>query len=179
VSAQERAAEVMVAYGSVSPALARVIARALAVDGLLAGGAQPRQQTKPGEPVIDSGYLCFKVDRHTCGAGPGSGAGHEPGCGLVPEVDLTTLPGYDTLPRTVTAEEVDAAALEEVIGSAWDDGNAVGLDGYVGPGRGAEGPESTDQEAVRARTRFIERSTPTLLAACGAALPALRLEEGR
>ena len=45
---------------------------------------------------IEGTWLVEVVDEHTCGAGPGSGTGmHEPGCGLVPVVDLATLPGWD------------------------------------------------------------------------------------
>jgi hypothetical protein len=41
-------------------------------------------------------------------------------------------------------------ALEEV----WDDGNACGLDGYVGPGRGTE---PIDNEAIYQRDRVIDK----------------------
>jgi hypothetical protein len=41
-------------------------------------------------------------------------------------------------------------ALEEV----WDDGNATGLDGWVGPGRGAG---EVNAEAVYSRDRVIDR----------------------
>lgn len=45
---------------------------------------------------IEGTWLVEVVDEHTCGAGPGSGTGmHEPGCGLVPVLDLATLPGWD------------------------------------------------------------------------------------
>lgn len=37
---------------------------------------------------IVNGWLVEVVDQHTCGAGPGSGAGHEPDCGLVPITSL-------------------------------------------------------------------------------------------
>lgn len=52
-------------------------------------------------------------------------------------------------------------ALEALVGEAWDDGNAVGLDGYVGPNRGAG---DVDPEAERARERMLNRAA-TLLAA--------------
>lgn len=45
-------------------------------------------------------------------------------------------------------------SLRAALGEAWDDGNATGLDGYVGPGRGAG---EVDPEAVHARERVIEK----------------------
>ena len=48
----------------------------------------------PTEPVIDSGWLCEVHLHHTCGAGPGRGYGCEPGCGLVPLVNLAELEGW-------------------------------------------------------------------------------------
>lgn len=45
----------------------------------------------------------------------------------------------------------EAATL---VGEAWDDGNAMGLDGYVGPNRGAG---DVDPEAKRARERMVDR----------------------
>lgn len=33
---------------------------------------------------VDGDWLIEVVNEHTCGAGPGSGAGHEPGCGTIP-----------------------------------------------------------------------------------------------
>lgn len=43
----------------------------------------------------------------------------------------------------------------ELIGEAWDDGNSVGLDGWVGPGRGSN---EVDEEALRARSRAIKHA---------------------
>ncbi|AYN57838.1 hypothetical protein HOU49_gp50 [Arthrobacter phage Eileen] len=48
--------------------------------------------------------------------------------------------------------------LEEV----WDDGNAVGLDGWIGPGRGAG---EVDSEAVRCRERATQKASEAILAA--------------
>ncbi|QFP97026.1 hypothetical protein SEA_SUERTE_55 [Gordonia phage Suerte] len=45
-------------------------------------------------------------------------------------------------------------ALLALLDEAWDDGNASGLDGWVGPGRGAG---EIDDEAVRSRRRSTER----------------------
>jgi len=44
----------------------------------------------------------------------------------------------------------------EALGEAWDDGNAAGLDGYIGPGRGAG---DVDPEAVFARERVLNKLT--------------------
>jgi hypothetical protein len=55
---------------------------------------------------------------------------------------------------TDTTEELAALVAE-----AWDDGNATGLDGYVGPGRGAG---EVDPEAVYARDRILAKANPLL-----------------
>ncbi|PKV80878.1 hypothetical protein [Nocardia fluminea] len=47
----------------------------------------------------------------------------------------------------------DRDILATALGDAWDDGNATGLDGWTGPGRGAG---DVDDEAVRARRREID-----------------------
>lgn len=48
--------------------------------------------------------------------------------------------------------------LEQILGEVWDDGNAVGLDGWVGPGRG----EPIDSEAARCRERAVRKSSDEL-----------------
>ncbi|WNT44940.1 hypothetical protein SEA_ABBYDAISY_45 [Arthrobacter phage AbbyDaisy] len=48
--------------------------------------------------------------------------------------------------------------LEQILGEVWDDGNAVGLDGWIGPGRG----EAIDSEAVRCRERAVRKSVDEL-----------------
>lgn len=62
------------------------------------------------------------------------------------------------------AEPTDALVEEALawIGRAWDDGNATGLDGWVGPGRGAG---EVDSEAQHARTRLIHKADAALRAA--------------
>lgn len=45
-------------------------------------------------------------------------------------------------------------SLREALEEAWDDGNATGLDGYVGPGRGTE---PVDAEAIYRRDRVINK----------------------
>lgn len=48
---------------------------------------------------------------------------------------------------------------EQVLEDLWDDGNAVGLDGWVGPGRGSG---EVDDEAIRARRRAVEKALAKL-----------------
>ncbi|AYR01548.1 hypothetical protein PP639_gp048 [Arthrobacter phage Seahorse] len=48
--------------------------------------------------------------------------------------------------------------LERILAEVWDDGNAVGLDGWIGPGRG----EPIDSEAVRCRERAVRKSSDEL-----------------
>ena len=72
---------------------------------------------------IEGTWLVEVVDEHTCGAGPGSGTGmHEPGCGLVPVVDLATLPGWDehlTAASSASREEVTRAIRS--VTDRWDE----------------------------------------------------------
>ena len=85
------------------------------------------------------------------------------------------VPGYEPAPisalRDLIAEYERLRAVIlgtsiEWVGRAWDDGNASGLDGWVGPGRGTE---PVDREAVHARTRLIHRADAALFAALEAA----------
>lgn len=50
--------------------------------------------------------------------------------------------------------------LRGALESSWDDGNAKGLDGWVGPGRGTE----PDDEAIRDRERYVEKTLETFRA---------------
>lgn len=45
------------------------------------------------------------------------------------------------------------AVAEEIAERAWDEGNCVGLDGWVGPGRGSE----VDDEALHSRRRDVAK----------------------
>lgn len=49
--------------------------------------------------------------------------------------------------------------LRTILENIWDDGNAVGLDGWVGPGRGTE---PIDDYAIRARDRAIGAAVTAL-----------------
>jgi hypothetical protein len=63
----------------------------------------PGPSAPPVELRIDGHWLVEEVQHHTCGAG--DVYGHEPGCGLIPVVDLATLPGYAELPELVELRE--------------------------------------------------------------------------
>lgn len=62
---------------------------------------------------VDGNWLVEVVNEHTCGAGPGSGAGHEPDCGTIPVGRLATLE-YDA---SVLREA--ATAMEDEDGREW------------------------------------------------------------
>jgi len=61
--------------------------------------------------------------------------------------------------RKRAREHLEAAAphmlpdLAAIVGEAWDDGNCVGLDGWVGPARG----EPVDRDALSYRERAIRK----------------------
>ena len=59
--------------------------------------------------------------------------------------------------RSERADLIERALA--LVGEAWDDGNGSGLDGWVGPGRGAG---EVDREAQHARTRMIHRAEKAL-----------------
>ncbi|GAB3042096.1 hypothetical protein GCM10027079_02580 [Sediminivirga luteola] len=59
----------------------------------------------------------------------------------------------DVFTRAEVALIVEEAI--RLVGGAWDDGNGAGLDGWVGPYRGAG---EIDQEAQHARTRCVHRA---------------------
>jgi hypothetical protein len=64
----------------------------------LGGLPQDAPAQEPTYEIVH-GYLVEVVDEHTCGAGPGSGAGHEPDCGLVPIVSVERI--FQMLKREV------------------------------------------------------------------------------
>jgi hypothetical protein len=51
--------------------------------------------------------------------------------------------------------------VTEILEAAWDAGNCTGLDGWVGPGRGAG---EVDGEALHARDRDVSKYSEPLLA---------------
>ena len=66
------------------------------------------------------------------------------------------------LPFLTAAPSVTREEVAEALGVVWDDGNGSGLDGWVGPGRGAG---EVDHEAVRARDRAVDRALRVITAA--------------
>ncbi|MFX1785622.1 hypothetical protein [Prescottella equi] len=59
---------------------------------------------------------------------------------------------------------MNETSIRELFEAVWDDGNAAGLDGWVGPGRGAD---EVDDDAIHARDRAIEKVLPAILGARG------------
>lgn len=72
--------------------------------------------------------------------------------------DLSVL--TEELRAILDAPSVGAARAggidRDALGEAWDDGNAVGLDGWVGPNRGTE----PDGEAIRLRRQYLDTHAP-------------------
>ena len=66
------------------------------------------------------------------------------------------LAEIDRLNATIQRVREDAISW---VGKAWDDGNATGLDGWVGPGRGTL---PIDREAQHARTRMVHKADRAL-----------------
>lgn len=58
-------------------------------------GESTSQRDEPAEQRIIGTWLAEKVDGCTCGPGPMGE--HEPGCGWEPVVDLTTVPGWESV----------------------------------------------------------------------------------
>lgn len=63
----------------------------------------------PEKLELVNGWLVQVVDEHTCGAGPGSGAGHEPDCGLVPIVSVEHL--FELLAAEAAVSVTDPANI--------------------------------------------------------------------
>lgn len=53
----------------------------------------------------------------------------------------------------------EQSTLRTVLENAWDDGNAAGLDGWVGPGRGIE---PVDEDAILRRQRATKNALANL-----------------
>lgn len=64
------------------------------------------------------------------------------------------------IPRLLAALD----AVEALVGEVWDDGNATGLDGWVGPGRGTA---PVDDEAIDYRQRAIDKIRAAITGALG------------
>ena len=68
---------------------------------------------------VEGDWLIEVVNYHTCGAGPGSGAGHEPGCGTIPVGRLAT-PAHDAAVAAKALREA-ADALNAEDSNEWAD----------------------------------------------------------
>lgn len=70
--------------------------------------------------------------------------------------DAQKLALYYELVAALASHELGSRRLELVaaLEEAWDQGNGCGLDGWIGPGRGAG---EVDDEAVRSRDRDVDR----------------------
>lgn len=78
---------------------------------------------------VDGDWLIEAVNEHTCGAGPGSGAGHEPGCGTIPVGRLLT-------------PEVEAEVAARALRDAAD-----ALDGGIGTSTARFGMDPHDYDS--------------------------------
>lgn len=56
---------------------------------------------------------------------------------------------------------------QRLIAQAWDDGNALGLDGWVGPERG----EEPDEHAIRQREKIVDRIAESVVRAARSDVP--------
>lgn len=80
---------------------------------------------EPDRLRIENGWLVREVSEHTCGAGD-SMHGHEPGCGLIPELHLAALPGWPT-PATPSPQPEPTGLVERVERATTDPGTPAGL----------------------------------------------------
>ena len=111
---------------------------------------------EPTRLRIHGTWLACEVDEHTCGTGPDGYYGHhEPGCGLIPEVDLSTLPGWAALVR---AER--AAALREVAAGFRDNAEKMRARGGYSAGTSAPRHQMCDEVAdvLEHEARRMERA---------------------
>ena len=70
------------------------------------------------------------------------------------------------LPALLAAVQAVREKLPSLLEAAWDDGNALGLDGWIGPERG----EEPDEHAIRRRARLRDRLVDEAYEAIAAAL---------
>ena len=87
--------------------------------------------------------------------------------GWAPDAEFIAASRTD-LPALLAAVEAVRELLPSLLEAAWDDGNALGLDGWTGPERG-EGP---DEHAIRRRARLrnklVDEAYEAITAALGA-----------
>ena len=96
-------------------------------------------------------------DGNMWAAGWGEAPGDDRTRHMVIDAEDLTFPlemiWHDALPPAEVGS-LARAGLGRLLEVAWDEGNATGLDGWVGPGRGAG---AIDPEAVQARTRTVNK----------------------
>jgi len=123
---------------------------------------------EPFDHAIDSGWLCEVHTHHTCG----STDPHEPGCGLVPLVNLAELKGWPatTEPVLLTADDPrirDGATVRTdfEIGSDSDSWNTDEVRLWVGGGQPvyllAEAPDPDADVLFALRTTMPGEYKPT------------------
>lgn len=88
-------------------ALAADVVDALAAAGLLAT-SEAETRAEGVRLRIEGRWLVEVVDDCTCGGSGVLSPAHQPGCGLLPQLDLSTLPGW----TDTAARALDEAAVE-------------------------------------------------------------------
>ena len=95
-----------------------------------------------GDLSIQYGWLVYEAGEHTCAGGtPESGGAHEPGCGFLPELDLTKLDGW---PRADAHTAAIAEAARE-----WRDAldPSVSVADFVAAGKALIAAVDAEREA--------------------------------
>ena len=68
-------------------------------------------------------------------------------------------------PALLAAVEAVREKLPSLLEAAWDDGNALGLDGWTGPERGEEPDEHAIRRRARLRSKLVDKAYEALTAA--------------
>ena len=66
------------------------------------------------------------------------------------------------LPDLLAAVEAVMGRLPSLLEAAWDDGNALGLDGWTGPERGEEPDEHAIRRRARLRSKLVDEAYEAL-----------------
>jgi hypothetical protein len=107
---------------------ARQLAAGLAAGYTLPAADQRARNEGPARLRIENGWLVREVDEHTCNGGVAASSGaHEPNCGLIPELDLSTLPGWpgsrdEGTVREEIARQIEATDIRKMLDvvEAWE-----------------------------------------------------------
>ena len=75
------------------------------------------------------------------------------------------------LPALLAAVQAVREKLPSLLEAAWDDGNALGLDGWTGPERGEEPDEHAIRRRARLRSKLVDEACEALTAALDANTP--------